>query len=166
MNYSGEILMQAKGALDRLKTAKRNLEFISANGSGAMSEGESALVGSLPEYRTRFCAALDDDFNTADAISVIFELVREANSITAEPDPSKEFARAVLNVFNELTDVLGLIYGGEEESPDEEVEALIAARQAARSEKNWAEADAIRDKLAEMGVTLEDTPQGVKWRRS
>ena len=166
MNYSGEILMQSKSALDRLKTAKRNLEFIAGSGSGAMSDEETVFTGTLPEYRERFCAALDDDFNTADAISVIFELVREANSIAAGPEPSKEFARDVLSVFNELTDVLGLIYGAEEETLDAEVEALIEARQAARSEKNWAEADAIRGKLAEMGVTLEDTPQGVKWRRA
>ena len=171
LNYSGEILMQAKNALERLKTAKRNLEFLVENGSEPISDSGQKLIGSLQGYRERFCEALDDDFNTADAISVIFELVREANGVAAGPEPSKAFAREVLSVFNELTDVLGVIYGAGdnaagENAIDGEVEALIAARQTARQEKNWAEADALRDKLSGLGIVLEDTPQGVKWRRA
>jgi len=109
---------------------------------------------------------MDDDFNTADAVSVIFELVREGNSLAADSDPSKKFASETLKMLDELSDVLGLIYGEQEDnSLDKEVEALIEARQTARNDKNWAEADAIRDKLNEMGITLEDTPQGVKWKR-
>jgi len=166
LNYSGEILIQAKNSLERIKTAKSSLEFILENGSDSVKNNENELIASLPRYRERFIQAMDDDFNTADAISVIFELVRESNSIIAEHEPSKEFARETLTILNELIDVLGLLYGdADEEMLDEEIENLIADRQTARAEKNWAEADAIRDKLGSMGIILEDTPQGVKWKR-
>ena len=167
LNYSGDVLLQSKNALDRLKTAKSSLEFLGENGSDKLKENESVFLASLPRYRERFIEAMDDDFNTADAVAVIFELVRESNSLSSDANPSKEFAFATLKVFNELVDVLGLLYNNEENnSPDAEVEALVEKRQAARKEKNWAEADAIRDKLAEMGITLEDTPQGVMIKRS
>jgi cysteinyl-tRNA synthetase len=98
---------------------------------------------------------------------VIFELVRESNGLAAGPEPSKGFALATLEVFNELTDVLGLFYANADGGGlDEEVELLIQARQAARKEKNWAEADNIRDRLGKMGIVLEDTPQGVKWKKA
>jgi len=166
MNYSGDILLQAKNALERIKTAKSSLEFIRDNGSDSIRDNESKFVATLPRFRERFIEAMDDDFNTADAVSVIFELVRESNSIAAGAEPSKEFALETLKMLGELVDVLGLIYGdGVDADLDAEVEALIEARQTARKEKNWAEADAIRDKLNEMGILLEDTPQGVKWKR-
>ena len=165
LNYSGDILVQSKQALERLKTAKGTLEFILGNGSGVVKDIEETFIESLPRYRERFIEALDDDFNTADAISVLFELVRESNSLAAA-EPSKAFAGAALELFNELSGVLGIIYGETDDgSLDGEIEELIQARQAARSEKNWAESDRIRDKLAEMGIILEDTPQGVKWKR-
>ena len=167
LNYSGDILIQSKNALDRLKTAKGNLGFIAGSGSETMSGSEERFLASLTRYRERFIEALDDDFNTADAIAVIFEFVRESNTLAAEPAPSKEFARKALDVFNELTDVLGVMYADTGEvGLDEEIEALIEARQTARSVKNWAEADRIRDKLGEMGIILEDTPQGVRWLRN
>jgi cysteinyl-tRNA synthetase len=111
---------------------------------------------------------MDDDFNTADAIAVIFELAREANTMTApERKPSKRLASEALGMFEELIGVLGLIYGEEQDQNLEaEVEALIEARQTARKEKNWAEADRIRDQLKAMGIILEDTPQGVKWKKA
>ena len=166
LNYSGDILVQSKQALERLKTAKKTLEFISENGSDTIKGSEPDFIGSLPRFRERFIEYMDDDFNTADAISVLFELVRESNSIAAGPAPSKTFAKAVLEFFNELDGVLGLIYGDINDGGlDEEVEALISARQAARKNKNWAEADGIRDKLNAIGIVLEDTPQGVKWKR-
>jgi len=166
LNYSGNVLVQAKNALDRIKTAKSSLEFICNNGSGILNDNEKTFITSLPHYKERFIEAMDDDFNTADAVSVIFELVRESNSITAGDNPSKEFAASTLKMLNELVDVLGLLYGDEDDKGlDAEIEELINKRQAARSEKKWAEADAIRDKLNEMGITLEDTPQGIKWKR-
>jgi len=165
LNYSGDILLQAKSALERIKTAKSSLEFIGTNGSDSATDKEQTFIASLPTYRDKFIEAMDDDFNTADAISVIFELVRESNSIAAEQDASKEFAHTTLEMLNELVDVLGLIYGDDDSSElDSEIEELINQRQNARKEKNWAEADAIRDKLHAMGIVLEDTPQGVKWR--
>jgi len=166
LNYSGEILVQAKNALERIKTAKGALAFITENGSDTVKDSEKELIDSLPRFRERFIEAMDDDFNTADAIAVIFELVRESNAAAAEPGPSKEFAQAALELLTELTDVLGILYADTADSSlDAEVEELIEARQAARKEKNWAEADRIRNKLGEMGITLEDTPQGVRWQR-
>jgi len=167
LNYSGDILIQAKSALERIKTAKSSLEFIGENGSDDLKDNEKEFIESLPRYRERYIEAMDDDFNTADAISVIFEMVRESNSVAAEPEPSKEFALESLKMLNELVDVLGLIYGEEDtDSLDAEVEALIEARQAARANKNWAEADEIRDKLSALGITLKDTPQGVVIERA
>ena len=167
LSYSGDILIQSKNALDRIKTSKGNLEFIENSGADTFSDAEKEFTETLTKYRTRFCDALDDDFNTADAIAVIFELVRDSNVIAALPNPSKEFAKTTLKMLNELVDVLGLIYGDDVVGDlDAEVEALIDERQTARKEKDWAKADSIRDKLAEMGITLEDTPQGVKWKRT
>ena len=166
LNYSGDILIQSKTALERIKTAKSSLEFIRENGSDTTNEKEQAFIASLSSYRDKFIEAMDDDFNTADAIAVIFELVRESNSVAAEQNASKEFASKALEMLNELVDVLGLIYGEADDSAlDAEIEELINQRQNARTEKNWAEADAIRDKLSAMGITLEDTPQGVKYKR-
>jgi len=166
LNYSGDILIQSKNALERLKTAKGALEFIINNGSDVVKESERGFITSLPGYRERFIDAMEDDLNTADAISVIFELVRESNSAVAGTEPSKAFAQAALDILNELTGVFGLFYADRDDGNlDEEVEALIAERQTARKEKNWAEADRLRNRLSDMGVVLEDTPQGVRWHR-
>ena len=169
LNYSREILMQAKSALERIKTAHDNLEFIAANGSdGEMSADEQAFAQGLVKYRERFIEAMDDDFNTADAVSVMFELIREANTITAaDRNPTKAAAKAALDMLDELNGVLGVIYGGgEDDELAAEVEALIEARQNARKEKNWAEADRIRDQLKDMGIVLMDTKQGVQWKKA
>jgi cysteinyl-tRNA synthetase len=166
LNYSGEALMHAKAALERVANAADNLKFLSDNASqNDISEKENEAVSGFSKYRERFIEAMDDDFNTADAVSVIFELVRELNSLTAaEMNPSKAFAKAALEFLIELVNVLGLIYGeSDEKDISKEVEALIEARQAARKAKNWAEADRIRDEIKAMGIVLEDTPQGVRW---
>ena len=169
LNYSGEILMQAKAALERLTTAKQNLDFFVKNGrDGELSAEDAAFVESLGKYREKFDAVMDDDFNTADAISVIFELVREVNAaVSPASDPSKALAEGCRAIFLELCDVLGIPFAEEKEDDEAaEIEAQIEARQAARKAKNWAEADRIRDELKARGIILEDTPQGVKWRRA
>lgn len=166
LNYSGDILMQAKNALERLSTSKANLEFFEKNGKdGDMTEEEKRFVGSLSSYRDRFCEVMDDDLNTADAVSVIFELVRDINStVSPSTDPTKALAKACDDIFTELSEVIGIPFGTAE-TMDKDIEEMIEARQAARKAKNYAEADRIRDELKAKGIVLEDTPQGVKWKR-
>ncbi|MEG0876441.1 MAG: cysteine--tRNA ligase [Oscillospiraceae bacterium] len=168
LNYSGEILMQANSALERLSTAKANLEFFAENGAeGEMSSAEGEIAAGLEKYRQRFCDAMDDDLNTADAVSVIFELVREINTaVSPAQTPTKALAKACDAIFSELAEVIGLPISKAKEDADGEIEALIEARQAARKAKNFAEADRIRDELKAMGIILEDSPQGIKWRRA
>jgi cysteinyl-tRNA synthetase len=167
INYSRESLTQAQAALERLYTAVDHLNFLVENGEeGELAPWETELISSFDEYRTRFAAAMDDDFNTADAIGVLFELVRAVNTGMTTHAPTKQAAKASLDMVRELTDVLGLLYAKKEESLDETVEALIAQRQAARKAKDFKTADAIRDQLKEMGIILEDTPQGVKWKKA
>ncbi|MCL2628626.1 MAG: cysteine--tRNA ligase [Oscillospiraceae bacterium] len=168
LSYSGDILVSSKNALERIKTARSSLTFIAENGGDSVSENEKKFIETLGNYRDRFIEAMDDDFNTADAIAVIFELVRESNSICASENASKLFAKETLIILGELTGVLGLLYAsaGAEDTLEAEVEALIKARELARAEKNWGEADKIRDELTKMGIVLEDTKQGVKWKRA
>lgn len=163
INYSVEIMEQCKAALDRLYNCRERLGQVAAAGEG---EANEEFLAALDGYRTRFCTAMDDDLNTADGIGVIFELVRELNTAMDGESPSPAAAKAGLSLLEELTGVLGLLYGRKEEaSLDGEVEALIAARNEARAAKNWAEADRIRDQLKGMGIALKDTPQGVTWNR-
>ena len=167
LNYSTEILEQAGSALERLRTAKDNLDFFAENGhEGELSAEDRSFVDGLGRYRERFIEVMDDDFNTADGVAVIFELVRDVNAaVSPAADPTKALAAACREIFLELCDVLGIPFGAEK-SLDAEIEELIAARQAARKAKNWAEADRIRDELKAQGIILEDTPQGVKWHRA
>ncbi len=167
INYSRESLEQAKAALLRLHTAKENLEFLSKNGKdGEMTADEAAKLSKFATYREKFITAMDDDLNTADGIAVIFELVRDVNAAVNDTDVTASFAAACLDKIMELCDVLGLLQKEEGADIDAEIEALIEKRQTARKEKNFAEADRIRDELKERGIVLEDTPQGVKWRRA
>ncbi len=168
LNYSGEILMQAKSALERLDTAKKNLEFFISNGKdGDMTAQETAFAAGLPKFREKFCAAMDDDFNTADAISAIFELVREVNAaVSPASDPTKALAQVCYDEFMELCGVLGIPFSAGADPLEAEIEEKIAARQAARKARDFAEADRIRDELKAEGIILEDTPQGVKWHRA
>jgi cysteinyl-tRNA synthetase len=167
LNYSGEILNQAKAALERLSTARANLDFFMANGKdGEMADGEKKFAESLGEYRTRFCEVMDDDLNTADAVAVVFDMVREINTaVSPVSDPTKALAKSCAAIFDELADVLGLPLRKADEG-DAEIERLIAERQAARKAKNYAEADRIRDKIKAKGYILEDTPQGVKFHKA
>ena len=167
LNYSADILHQAQNSLDRLYSAEDHLKYLVANGAeGDKNAAEAALVDTFDSYRQRFDEAMDDDFNTANAISVLFELVRAINIATAdENQPTTAGAQACLDMVHEFTDVLGLLYSRKEESLDEKVEQMIADRQAARAAKNWAEADRIRDELKAMGIELKDTKQGVQWKK-
>ena len=167
LNYSVDILHQAQNSLDRLYSAEDHLKYLAANGAeGDKNAAEAALADTFDSYRQRFDEAMDDDFNTANAISVLFELVRAINIATAdENQPTKAGAQACLDMVHEFTDVLGLLYSRKEESLDEKVEQMIADRQAARAAKNWAEADRIRDELKAMGIELKDTKQGVQWKK-
>lgn len=165
INYSVDIIEQCKASLQRLYTCRDNLDFAIANGSDALPENADEIKEKLSSRREQFISAMDDDLNTADAISAVFELVRDINTNVIGENPSKELAEFAAELFDELTGVLGLVYNRSSESLDGEIEALIEARQNARKEKNWAEADRIRDELKAQGIILEDTPQGVKWHR-
>ena len=160
INYSTDILEQGKNALERLYTCRDNLDFALKN---AAEGGEAPEF--LEKYKQEFIDAMDDDFNTADAMGVLFSMVREINTMVAS-GPSKAEVEAAIALFDELTYVLGLVYNRKTDDLDAEVEALIEQRTAARKAKDFKTADAIRDKLKEMGITLEDTPQGVKWSRN
>lgn len=129
---------------------------------------DEELATLMDKRRQQFIDAMDDDLNTADAISALFELVKDINIHTAAAaQPSRETCQRALTLFEELTGVLGLVYAEDQQDEDaDKIEAMIEARAAARKEKNWAESDRIRDELKAMGIVLEDTPQGVKWRRA
>ena len=164
INYNTEIIQQGINALDRLYNCKNAMEF--ALGNAAAGEADAAFAETVAKRRQQFIDAMDDDLNTADGIAALFELVKDINLLLADGSATKESILLGKALFDELTDVLGFCYerqqAGEE---DEEIEALIAARTAARKEKNWAEADRIRDELKARNIVLEDTPQGVKWHR-
>lgn len=167
INYSQESLEQAQASLARINAAISNLRFLSQKAAdGEMTEKEKVSAASLEDYKKRFCDAMDDDLNSADAVSVIFELVREANTVSGEKNVTKAYAARALAMIDELCGVLGICQGGEEDNVDQEIEELIAKRQEARKAKNFAEADRIRDELKAKGIILEDTPQGVKWSRA
>ena len=167
INFSDEILNQSKAGLERLYNAKERVEFIiSKLNDNAENADELKLEEELNSFRQRFIEAMDDDLNTADALSIIFELARFMNSNVNE-NSTKEFANKVLGEFNELTGVLNIVNKKHEEDMlDEEIEALIQKRTDAKKNKDFKLADEIRNELLEKGIVLEDTRQGVKWRRA
>ena len=166
LNFSADLMEASKNALDRIINAVENLKFLAGNGAeGEMTEAEQKEVEGLAEFEKKFDEAMDDDFNTADAIAAIFELVKYANSnVTAEN--TKAFINTVKEKIVSLADILGLIVEKEEEILDSDIEKLIEERQAARKEKNFARADEIRNLLLEKGIVLKDTREGVKWERA
>lgn len=164
INFSRELMESAKNGLERLYTAKENLNYlISVAQNEEINEAENKLINALEDYRVKFIEAMDDDFNTADGVSVIFELARWMNT-EASDKASKAFLERIKALFEELTGVLGIVQR-QKESLDEMVEKMIEDRQNARKNKNFPEADRIRDELKSKGIILEDTPQGVKWRK-
>lgn len=166
INFSDEILNQSKAGLERLYNAKERLEFIiSKLSDDAENAEELNLETELNSFRQRFIEAMDDDLNTADAVSIIFELAKFMNSNVNE-NSTKEFANKVLGEFNELTGVLNVVNKKQDDMLDEEIEKLIEARTQAKKNKDFKLADEIRNELLEKGIVLEDTRQGVKWRRA
>ena len=164
VNFSRELLESAKNGLDRLYTGKNNLEYLIENADNkASTENEAKWLENLKLYKNRFNEVVDDDFNTADGIAVIFDLIREINT-NVDEKTAKQTLQEAYDLFMELTSVLGLL-GKKDEILEEDIEKLIKERQKARKEKNFELSDKIRDDLKERGIMLEDTPQGVKWRR-
>ena len=164
IDFGEEILTQSKNGLTRMRNAKSNLKHLIAAGSGTMTEAEAAVLENLGQYREKFMEAMDDDLNTADAISAVFELITAINTAVKD-GASKEFAQKALDLLMELAAVLGLLQQETSEEVTEvepEIQSLIDERQAARKAKNFARADEIRDILNEKGITLKDTPQGVQ----
>ncbi len=165
INYSVDIIEQCKASLVRLYNCRESLDFAMKNATDTVVANVDEIKAKLNSRKDQFIAAMDDDLNTADAITAIFELVKDVNTTVITDAPNKELVELATTLFDELTGVLGLVYNRKTESLDDEIEKLIEARTQARKDRNWAEADRIRDELKAQGIVLEDTPQGVKWHR-
>lgn len=166
LNFSADLMEAAKNGLDRIVTSAQNLRYAMEHaGNTTMTKEEEALQIKAQEYVKRFDDAMEDDFNTADAISVIFELVKFINTESG-PENSGAYLSNLYEELKMLTDICGFIIEKEEELLSSDIEKLIEERQAARKEKNFARADEIRNQLLEKGIILEDTREGVKWKRA
>ena len=166
INYSFDAIEQCKASLERMYTCRNNLDFALKNAKDEAGERDAEIIALIDKRKADFIDAMEDDLNTADAIGSVFELVRDLNTNVNDGVQSKALVEYAIKIFDELTGVLGLLYNRETESIDDEIEKLIEARNQARKERNWAEADRIRDELKAQGIVLEDTPQGVKWHRA
>ena len=166
LNFSREMMDGAKASLDRILTATDHLrDCLAAAAERELTAEETAELAAFDALREKFEAAMDDDFNTADAISAVFEMVKRAN-ITVTKESAAAYIRRVKELLEKLLEVLGIHAERKEESLDARVEALIEERQTARKDKNYARADEIRAELTAMGILLEDTKEGVKWKRA
>lgn len=161
LNFSAELVEASKNGLERILTAVDRLKSI----NGTDGDVDKSVADEMDAFVKKYEDAMDDDLNTADAISVIFELVKYAN-VNVTEESSKATVELVLNTIEKLCDILGIITEKKEEILDSDIEALIEERQAARKAKNFARADEIRDQLSSMGIILEDTREGVKWKRA
>jgi cysteinyl-tRNA synthetase len=169
VNFSDEMLMQSKAGLERLYNTKESLEFTlkklkESSINKEMKIEEKEAINHLKLYKQRFIESMDDDINTADAISIIFELAKFINT-NVDEDSSVDFTQKCYDMFSELTKVLNIVNKKEDKVLDEEIEKLIEEREKAKKEKNYSLADEIRKKLLDMGIVLEDTRQGTKWKR-
>lgn len=166
LNFSAELMEAAKNGLERIVTCVSNLNFLLEKAKdGEMGAAEKELADQAAEFAKKFDEAMDDDFNTADAISAIFELVKFANTNVNE-ESGAAFIGTLKEQILELTDICGLTVESGQEMLDSEIESLIAERQEARKARNFARADEIRDILTQKGIILEDTREGVKWKRA
>lgn len=167
INYSAELLQQTESGLARLNNVVYNLRDLLEKlpQDKAETADVQEKLAALSGYRNRFIAAMDDDFNTADGLAVLFDLARETNTYLQNREPSRIVAEKTLTIFEEVGSILGFFSMEAEKELDFKVNALIDGRQAARFAKDWAAADAIRAELQAMGIVLEDTPQGVRWRK-
>lgn len=165
LNFSADLMEAAKNGLNRIVTSVENLNFLLKSAQGELTEEEEKLLQEAKGFITAFDEAMDDDFNTADAVTAIFELVKFANTNATETS-SKAFVQALKEEIIMLADICGLIVEKKEEILDTQIEELIQERQEARKAKNFARADEIRDTLLAQGILLEDTREGVKWKRA
>ena len=166
LNFSAELMESSRSALERIQTAVDNLKFLSEHASAQeLTEEETLKVEEAKKFQENFDEAMDDDFNTADAIAAVFDLVKFANTNVGEGS-SKAFVDALKKMIQDLCDILGLITEKKAELLDADIENLIQERQDARKAKNFARADEIRNELLEKGIILEDTREGVKWKRA
>lgn len=165
VNFSDELMSQAQSAMERVYTCIDNLKFLLANAEDRdVSDSEKVILEALETAKKRFRDSMDDDLNTADAISAIFDIVSAANKgLSQDGDNSRAVIEKALAAIHELGDVLGLFEEREEACVDAEIEALIEKRNEARKNKDWVEADRIRDELKAKNIILKDTPMGVKW---
>lgn len=161
INFSDSLMEQAKAGLGRMRNAKETLKHLIANGNGEMTDAEKEALAGYDKYRQKFISAMDDDLNTADAISAIFELITVINTAVRD-GASREFAEKSLDTLMELASIVGLLQQDADKAVDDDIQALVDERQEARKAKNFARADEIRDMLKARGITLKDTPQGVQ----
>ena len=166
LNFSAQLMEASKNGLERIRTAVERLnDGLKTASAGSMTGAEKELAAEVKGFVGKYEAAMDDDFNTADAIAAVFELVKLGNS-TSSGESSREYLTLVKETIERLCDVLGIITETKKEALDSEIEEMIAMRQQARKDKNFALADEIRGKLLSMGILLEDTREGVKWKRA
>ena len=166
VNYSADILEQAKGSLERLQNCEENLSFRLKNAvDGTITDNEKGILASIDVKVEEMNAAMDDDFNTADAISCVFEIAKLINTTLVGANISKAFLEKAFEKYHSLLVLFGLEVQNVAKGDEAEIEALVAERTLAKKERNYARADEIRSLLAERGIVIEDTPQGPKWKR-
>ncbi len=165
INYNLEIVEQCKASLERLYTCRESLDFAIKNAVDETSSDDEKMISELSERRKQFIDAMDDDLNTADGISALFDLTKDINTKILDKSVSKAVCEFAAKLFDELSNVLGILYNRKENDLDSEIEALVEERQEARKNKDWATADRIRDELKARGIILKDTPQGVTWTK-